>query len=460
MLHRCRRVVLWAPLTLLAACQTAPPRVMITRPAIDTRSTHFAGTPISGPLAVPDPTRITPADCWIVRLQWIALSKWPAALSPVPLSTRTTLLIADRSSAPLLGSPKLTADVQLAEARPTRVMGQALSDGGPADSLRLDEVSAALPPNVTAEFDASLPSADAATSDETFQLRISAATPAPGTPALLHNAMTIHQQTVETAFFDQTMTHAATSFALLQRLPAAAAGGLVLAALVDLRPATSSPADRTAIARCAADLRQSAQQLTSQATVFPLEISAPTGITTALNSLSDPAQRRASLTYLADQGNAPLCTDVALVADAATLADLSRRVQRNLDRPPAATAYSPAALGWALDHAAFNLLTTLADSAESGKLPPELAVVLTQYCGEAARHTASLDEIAHGVSGEADLHNRIVAQNLLFLTDPSPAARVRAFDWLNSRQLAPAGFDPLGTARQRRQAMDRATSQP
>jgi hypothetical protein len=44
------------------------------------------------------------------------------------------------------------------------------------------------------------------------------------------------------------------------------------------------------------------------------------------------------------------------------------------------------------------------------------------------------------------------------LEDSSPASRVRAFDWLTARGRAPAGYDPLGTPRQRRAALEHGLS--
>jgi hypothetical protein len=91
-------------------------------------------------------------------------------------------------------------------------------------------------------------------------------------------------------------------------------------------------------------------------------------------------------------------------------------------------------------------------------LPPELRAILTVYAGEPSRHSGSLDDIANQSTSRQDLENRLTAENLVFLTDSSPASRVRAFDWLSARGLAPAGYDPLGSAKQRREALDKALS--
>jgi hypothetical protein len=59
-------------------------------------------------------------------------------------------------------------------------------------------------------------------------------------------------------------------------------------------------------------------------------------------------------------------------------------------------------------------------------------------------------------NSRASLDARLVSENLIYLEDSSPSARVRANDWLAARGRAPAGFDPLGPPRQRREALERA----
>jgi hypothetical protein len=114
-------------------------------------------------------------------------------------------------------------------------------------------------------------------------------------------------------------------------------------------------------------------------------------------------------------------------------------------------------VGWLLDHAAYNLLADLLNTANmtnGAPMPDELAATLANHAGEAGRHPSSMQQILNRVGGRDEFNNRVLAENLIFLEDTSPASRVRAFDWLTARGHAPAGFDPLGTPRQRRQALD------
>jgi hypothetical protein len=108
---------------------------------------------------------------------------------------------------------------------------------------------------------------------------------------------------------------------------------------------------------------------------------------------------------------------------------------------------------WILDRSA---ITAMQPKLTTATLPPELFAVLTLHMGEPGRHSASVDAIMRAATGERDLVRRLIAENYIFLEDSSPASRVRAFQWLGSHNVAPAGFDPLAPPRQRRIALDKA----
>jgi hypothetical protein len=110
-------------------------------------------------------------------------------------------------------------------------------------------------------------------------------------------------------------------------------------------------------------------------------------------------------------------------------------------------------LAWILD---FTTLQTLSKMLNDNQLPPEFSSVLTSFGGEAGRHASSLDEITKNLTGPGELQTRLIAENMIYLEDSSPAARVRAFDWLKGRKREPAGYDPLAPARQRKTALEKA----
>jgi len=107
-------------------------------------------------------------------------------------------------------------------------------------------------------------------------------------------------------------------------------------------------------------------------------------------------------------------------------------------------------LGFELDR---NALSIMADKSAVGSLVPELTSVLLIHTGEVGRHPDTIKEILRGTGNRTDLHSRLIAENLIELEDNSPAARVRAYDWLKEAGKAPANFDPLGDAASRRTAL-------
>lgn len=225
-----------------------------------------------------------------------------------------------------------------------------------------------------------------------------------------------------------------------------------LVAVVRVAPAADDPSTQKLLAAVIADVRKQGDLATGRATASAT--SQPTvwpGYEPALATLDRADARRRAMVYLAGQTNAKLCGDVALVADDATLQQIAAdaRASAAAAKPP----YTPEALGWLLDRASLAWCARLSGE---NRLPPELAAVLSTYAGEAGRRPASLEEMLRAANSRASLDARLVSENLIYLEDSSPSARVRANDWLAARGKSPAGYDPLGAPRQRREALERA----
>jgi hypothetical protein len=69
-----------------------------------------------------------------------------------------------------------------------------------------------------------------------------------------------------------------------------------------------------------------------------------------------------------------------------------------------------------------------------------------------------VDEVMRGAGTRQQLEQKLVSENFIYLQDSSPAYRVRAFQWLAVKNLAPRGFDPLDDPKKRREALDAALS--
>jgi hypothetical protein len=461
-----------ATFCLAAGCQSqpkAPPPILQT-PALSLQINHYTGTPLSGPrLDVADVG--LPADALTVSIQWIAATSMPPSLHET-LASQCRLIIAGQSGSPMLASPQLTKDVLFDQTGNVASLAAQFSKAPTADVAPIVSLEAALPPKVTLVFSATTTAPPPPRNQIILRMRraelaaAGAAAPNAGksiqmTLELSEDRSTTTQPSIlssETAVFDRLFSGGHDQIAIAIPMQFSDSTARALIALIDISPTATAGA----LARCHADLQSAAEAAAKQPSIAAVEGSAWAGYDSALKALWQPATRRAALVFLASQTSAHICEDTALVADDATLEKLAN----NIAGQAAATTepHTSAALEWLLDRAAFNLLV-LSDAPPAGgagngttsaPLPPELVAVLTVYAGEPARHGGSLDDIAHEATSRKDLENRLTAENLVFLTDSSPASRVRAFDWLKARGLAPAGYDPLGPEKQRREAMDRA----
>lgn len=159
-----------------------------------------------------------------------------------------------------------------------------------------------------------------------------------------------------------------------------------------------------------------------------------------------PAHGRAAWLHIANLAGAAVAQDYGFLADDAELAESARVVHDALEPTLAVgarplDAASMAALGLVVDGA---LLRHLAARAQESGLAPAPRALLLAHAGEVGRWPATLDELSRAARGLDELADMFVAENLLFLEDPDPAARARAHDWLHSRGKAVPGFDPLG----------------
>ena len=102
----------------------------------------------------------------------------------------------------------------------------------------------------------------------------------------------------------------------------------------------------------------------------------------------------------------------------------------------------------ALDHYLENL--------NRQETTPELEGIVAMHIGEPAHRISSLEDILAKAEDLASLRTLIYYENLWFLDDPTPSARVNAYDWLASRDRAPEGYDPLAPFEERRAALIKA----
>lgn len=170
----------------------------------------------------------------------------------------------------------------------------------------------------------------------------------------------------------------------------------------------------------------------------------------ALGAAPDP---RPGLVHLATEIGAPALLDLALAARPGHLAPLARAA---LEAAALVPGPERAALAWALERTA---LRTLVERRQSAEDDPAAAALLLARAGEAGAFPALLSEVLATRPDLAAFEAWLLEENRIFLSDRSPAARVRAYDWLAARGAAPPGFDPLGSAEARRAALAASDAQ-
>ncbi|MEM8709867.1 MAG: hypothetical protein AAGG01_02860 [Planctomycetota bacterium] len=165
---------------------------------------------------------------------------------------------------------------------------------------------------------------------------------------------------------------------------------------------------------------------------------------------------RPALLQVAQESGARLAQNLAVVADASFLAEL-----RTKAFPPPGEEESSSGSGktpkgvsvrWRLESAAWNLL---AAGALEETLDPELSGLFYRQAGALAAFPDIIQDIVRSVgSSEERFEARLDTEQRYFLEDASPAARLRAFDWLVERGADLGSYDPLGERAERRAALE------
>ena len=440
------------PVALVGGCASShrtPPPLII--PAAQITANYYPGTPLSGPQAG-DLKNISFDDSLDVRARWFVLEDFDVTQLPL-LASQARLITSRPGGLAVVPAGILTADARLVwtESSPDALLG--LGRSAPIGSSR-----GALPSGGTVAFRAI---DGAGSADQTLDhpqpryLEVSLTHLAqPGGNGAVQIGFTVQDNPpgaapsgvfqTETAIVEHRLSATALNLFVAVPFKFTATNTQAVAAIVTISP---HPAG--------ADFAKLVDAAKSElASPRPLENSGPAwamGLKRAMEALNDPAHRRAALIFLAGQSDADICLDVVCVCDDPMLEQIADGVGK--DGPAALQDPTLDEFGWIMDRSSIAAMQPLLAKAT---LPPELFEVLTLHMGEPGRHAAAVDEIMRAASSRKDLQDRLLAENYIYLEDSSPAARVRSFDWLKARRLAPAGFDPLASPKQRRLALDKA----
>lgn len=457
-------IVSVALLVAVGCARNQDSRRPLAVPALKIQESHFSGTVLSGPLSQ-SPKETPAADALHVDVKWLLLRGLP----PVgeTLGARADLILAQRQAQPVLPSTNLTVGgrvvtdsaaiaalqslpaaqavgvsrtvtalpagatyaVNMASEKPYPQVQAFVSR--PMDQLQSVELAVAVTDEVTVEV-------------ETDSVDPEAAATQPAPPPLRQVQRELAMVRLRA---DQS------PIALIVPVSLSESPAKFVAIIVELSPGSDDPAHVDALARAREEMTAAAKVALTESAIDPAQ-SIAREISSALSQAQTAQRRRSSIVFLATANAAPIAADMAMLADDALL----ERFVALLDQQSAAgQSMSPTQWSLALDLVALKCLGELQ---AAGKLPPEMQSLLVLHTGEVGRRAGTIDEIVAGVGSREELNARIQAENLIYLADHSPAARVRAFDWLTARNAAPEDFDPLADTRARRAALERASTRP
>jgi len=458
-------------------------------PALSVTLNHFVASPLSGPtnqsLGV-----VLPKDALSLKLTLIALERMPAGVGQ-SLGAMAGVVAETRGGAPIMSTGRLTGAARWMDLPGNEALAAAFADQAGRQAV-ICSVAGALAPGVTAVLRACEPmrmldpvtglSAQRILEVYVYRPPLDAKSPHLQVTLCLQDSY-VPPRPIEPDEAAASTTQPAARRALPPPLPAilvremavvpwvaaAASGsaavvlpfrmsssdGQAIAAVIAITPGDDSADHQDAVNLMLSDVALSAADADRLKLPTPA-IAQDSAINTALASLYIGQRRRSTLVFLSDITKAPLCAEVAMVADDAVLERLVDQISRQAsDWAPGQSAL---AVGWLLDSTAFQMLGQMLANNDKVKMPRELMGVLSAYAGEAGRHSSSIEEVSKGLASRPDLEARILAENLIYLEDSSPSSRIRACDWLKQRNLCPAGYEPLNDEKQRRMALDKAAS--
>lgn len=443
---RVARCVWIASVICFAGCRSAPTLPDVA--GIDLNWSAYQGTTLGAPATQPADR----VEGWLVHTVLVVVDRDPGQVLQ-PLSARGRLFAQAQQGDPIAASASVTRGVRIGVDAEADLFASRLFDGQFGPTAMLSDQSAVLSSGVTLEVAADKASRGIELrlhrrADDRMELLVIVEQEADRTIEAGEPAAGIIRESV---LVDDLALNVAHPIVLI--LPTRWAGSKTKAiiALFEIAMPSSDHTYLDAQARTTDLLTRSAARAAARPTELPVTNDAWGGYELALRRSDAPGKRRSALNYVAAQTGSTIAHDIIVTGDESTLGQYTALLLRsmaasNLPR-------EPSLLGWLMDRAALELCVTLSAAAP---LSPELASVLTIHGGEAGRNTASLGDLIKDVRNRDDLQTRLTVENLIYLEDSSPAARVRAFDWLSARGKAPAGYDPLGPLQQRRAALEQS----
>jgi hypothetical protein len=461
--------------------ETAEPPPVVA-PELEYGTRHFVGSVLSGPLplmAVDDAA--DPADAITVHCELTYYEQLPQYDLP-PLGTQARLIGSMRGENAILPSPAFTTRVQYATPDVAPGILEELESSSNGRSLLLHHFEGALLHGTSAVF--------AARSVELLELAIDEQAQRRMAFSFLRNAgdlidfgivvdqlakpddETIADSADEPLDLDPYLVERDDRVLqreyLLLKSPPVLDGGPILilapspfpgdegagfAMRIEVRSAPTAEPDASAhaelVAAMQADFVSEYEQAQEAARRLENAELQERQVAEALRNLRFNELQRKTLVFLTTTTGAPLAEDLALIVTDENLklyADMVVAAAERSDR----VMTEEGGLGWIFERGAFQFLTS---SLSEDQISPSHFGLLLKHAGEAGQFPAIIEDALAVSQNRREFTQRIVEENRIFLEDHQVAARVRAYDWLVARDAAPEGYDPLGDADARREAL-------
>jgi hypothetical protein len=428
---------------------------------------HFAGSALSGPTDV-NLGSFSTADACEVSVTWVALER-PASLPSEPLDRHVRLIVSVPADQALQPVEHLTHGIRVLAGREPNSALAELTGGAMGRSMVLGTTRGVVAGGVTVSLGVSQRSPLA--SDQCPCIEILVSRPADG-PHRMEWAVAVTAQVEIPSTAQATSSGqpagstgaSATAEPLSEWVreisaiePVAGLGsvswGLVvpntldrtwarsLAAVVSIQPPLQGREWTAALDRLGRDLQARTHPGSADPNAVRLD--------EAFAAVRQSSRWQEVLLHLAVTTGSPMAKDLLLVAPYGVADRIRKEVLAGSSQPQ-----GPAATAWALERGAYRAVV---DLSREGHLTAPLEALLILHAGQVGRDPALLGELLSQSTDLPDLRRRLIRENAIFLEDMSPAARSRALEWLAAQGKAPAGFDPLGPAKQRRAALEAAT---
>lgn len=471
-------VALMAVLGVLGAsgCGSTPPPPP-PRVEIATSLDYYPGSPLGGSRGTM-PELIDPAKALALRVDIFGLEA-EIDLGTAPLAERLYLVTAVPSGDPVLPVSSLLAGARLASGRPAGAMRERLLSGGLPGVHRVATHRGVAISEVTTQIDvrgrrASMMGADGRTAADSIELHIFECEDAERLAARGAGALEVALVTETIAVDDRPDDSPAfTREAGLIDVGVAVDEPLALYVPSLIRDSgylgfvlfvtVDSPLKRDPIVQnmlVDACMRALEARIRRDAEPVPPVLGhvGDGDIRLALEALDDPQHQRRALIYMTRALEADLALEIAFLAEEDVVGDLAAAVRKRVgsvgvpspEGGVSAAGGPPADLDWILQQEAAGVLVRYL---QNHREATSLAGLAVRYAGEIGWRPELLRVISADAKSRAGFLAELTEANRSFLDDASPGARIRAFDWLSRRGIAPVGYDPLGPGVERRAAL-------